>query len=109
MAERWTTSSNSATFRQKSSPLVSAHFANEYDNYLMKLAQKNKSLKQLRQKDEHQVQMESREQGFSVYINGANSLSKPSRHQKQRKAKTADPKQEDSESTDNADIEKYGR
>ena len=53
----------------------------------------HRSLKELRRKDKEVIALESREQGFSVYINGANSkslsLSKQDVCHQQRKAKTA--------------------
>ena len=39
-------------------------------------------LKELRKKDSHQVELEKREQGFSLYLNGAN-LSHHHRHDSQ--------------------------
>ena len=45
-------------------------------------------MKKLKEKDEHQVELEKREQGFSLYINGAN---RESRNQPtSRTTKTAD-------------------
>lgn len=43
-----------------------------YDEYLWLLQQRNRLLKKLKTKDEQQVELEKREQGFSLYINGAN-------------------------------------
>ncbi|XP_028395506.1 LOW QUALITY PROTEIN: protein KIAA0556-like [Dendronephthya gigantea] len=43
-----------------------------YDEYLWLLQKRNRLLKRLKTKDEQQVALEKKEQGFSVYINGAN-------------------------------------
>ncbi|CAB4005620.1 Hypothetical predicted protein [Paramuricea clavata] len=43
-----------------------------YDEYLWLLQKRNRLLKRLKTKGEEQVELEKREQGFSVYINGAN-------------------------------------
>ena len=51
-------------------------------------------LKKLKAKDKKQKDLEKREQGFSLYLNGANvdlKLGKPE-HKSARKAKTADGK-----------------
>ncbi|XP_062508912.1 katanin-interacting protein-like isoform X2 [Corticium candelabrum] len=44
-----------------------------YVEYLMHLQDRNRMLKQLRKKDEQQIELERKEQGFSVYVNGANN------------------------------------
>lgn len=36
----------------------------------------NRLLKKLRQKDSHQVELEKKEQGFTLYLNGANLSSR---------------------------------
>ncbi|XP_022092559.1 protein KIAA0556-like isoform X2 [Acanthaster planci] len=43
-----------------------------YDKYLLFLQRKNRVLKKLKAKDDRQIQLEQKEQGFSLYVNGAN-------------------------------------
>ena len=45
----------------------------DYNDYLIMLQQKNRSMKKMRAKDPQQVEMERRERGFSVYLNGENA------------------------------------
>ena len=40
-------------------------------------------LKKLREKDSHQIELEKREQGFALYLNGANLSHRSSRHHPQ--------------------------
>ncbi|XP_070580044.1 protein KATNIP homolog isoform X2 [Ptychodera flava] len=47
-----------------------------YDEYLFLLQQKNRLIKKLQQKDEKQIEIEKREQGFALYLNGANTGSR---------------------------------
>lgn len=44
----------------------------EYEEYLMLLQQRNRLLKELKKKDDQQIELEKKEQGFSIYVNGAN-------------------------------------
>ncbi|XP_063573300.1 katanin-interacting protein isoform X15 [Pongo abelii] len=53
-------------------------FAEKHDEYLILLQQRNRILKHLKSKDPVQLRLEHLEQGFSVYINGANSELKSS-------------------------------
>lgn len=46
-------------------------------------------LKTLKEKDEKQLDLERKEQGFSLYLNGANVGLHLSGHHKSRKTKTA--------------------
>ncbi|KAM5131725.1 katanin-interacting protein isoform 2-T2 [Callospermophilus lateralis] len=48
-------------------------FDERHDEYLILLQQRNRILRQLRAKDPVQLRLEHLEQGFSVYVNGANS------------------------------------
>ncbi|KAM3916588.1 katanin-interacting protein isoform 1-T1 [Leptodactylus fuscus] len=48
-------------------------FDNKHDEYLIYLQQKNRTLNSYRAKDPTQVKLEHLEQGFSLYINGANA------------------------------------
>ncbi|XP_075420768.1 katanin-interacting protein isoform X1 [Tenrec ecaudatus] len=48
-------------------------FDEKHDEYLILLQQRNRILKHLRSKDPLQLRLEHLEQGFSVYVNGANS------------------------------------
>ncbi|XP_036388651.1 katanin-interacting protein isoform X1 [Megalops cyprinoides] len=43
------------------------------DEYLIALQQKNRILKRLKTKDPKEIELERLEQGFSIYVNGANS------------------------------------
>ncbi|XP_063510295.1 katanin-interacting protein isoform X13 [Pongo pygmaeus] len=53
-------------------------FAEKHDEYLILLQQRNRILKHLKSKDPVQLRLEHLEQGFSVYVNGANSELKSS-------------------------------
>ncbi|XP_023414639.2 katanin-interacting protein isoform X7 [Loxodonta africana] len=53
-------------------------FDEKHDEYLILLQQRNRILKHLKTKDPVQLRLEHLEQGFSVYINGANSELKTS-------------------------------
>ncbi|XP_067672341.1 katanin-interacting protein-like isoform X2 [Haliotis asinina] len=44
-----------------------------HEEYLMLLQEKNRLIKKLRQKNSRQIQMERKEQGFALYVNGANA------------------------------------
>ncbi|KAM6299190.1 katanin-interacting protein [Aegotheles albertisi] len=48
-------------------------FDEKHDEYLISLQQRNRILQRFRRKDPTQIKMEQLEQGFSLYINGANS------------------------------------
>ncbi|XP_045428482.1 katanin-interacting protein isoform X3 [Pipistrellus kuhlii] len=48
-------------------------FDEKHDEYLILLQQRNRILKHLKAKDPVQLRLEHLEQGFSVYVNGANS------------------------------------
>ncbi|XP_045051269.2 katanin-interacting protein isoform X3 [Desmodus rotundus] len=53
-------------------------FDEKHDEYLILLQQRNRILKHLQTKDPVQLRLEHLEQGFSVYVNGANSRVKTS-------------------------------
>nr|XP_012806575.2 katanin-interacting protein isoform X3 [Jaculus jaculus] len=53
-------------------------FDEKHDEYLILLQQRNRILKHLKAKDPLQLRLEHLEQGFSVYVNGANSELKTS-------------------------------
>ncbi|KAL6046469.1 hypothetical protein STEG23_021430, partial [Scotinomys teguina] len=53
-------------------------FDEKHDEYLILLQQRNRLLKHLKAKDPVQLRLEHLEQGFSVYVNGANSELKAS-------------------------------
>uniref|UniRef100_A0AC11ETA9 Katanin interacting protein n=1 Tax=Ovis aries TaxID=9940 RepID=A0AC11ETA9_SHEEP len=53
-------------------------FDEKHDEYLILLQQRNRILKHLKTKDPVQLRLEHLEQGFSVYVNGANSELKAS-------------------------------
>nr|XP_025866845.1 protein KIAA0556 homolog isoform X1 [Vulpes vulpes] len=53
-------------------------FDEKHDEYLILLQQRNRILKHLKTKDPMQLRLEHLEQGFSVYVNGANSELKTS-------------------------------
>ncbi|XP_075574514.1 katanin-interacting protein isoform X2 [Pelecanus crispus] len=48
-------------------------FDEKHDEYLISLQQKNRVLGRLKRKDPIQIKLEQLEQGFSLYLNGANS------------------------------------
>ncbi|XP_027738603.1 protein KIAA0556 homolog isoform X1 [Empidonax traillii] len=48
-------------------------FDEKHDEYLISLQQRNRLLERLRRKDPVQIRLEQLEQGFSLYVNGANS------------------------------------
>ncbi|XP_068100739.1 katanin-interacting protein isoform X2 [Hyperolius riggenbachi] len=48
-------------------------FDGKHDEYLVNLQQKNRALNYFKIKDPSQVKLENLEQGFSIYINGANA------------------------------------
>ncbi|XP_061455578.1 katanin-interacting protein isoform X2 [Rhineura floridana] len=55
-------------------------FDEKHDEHIVFLQQRNRILKQLRRKDPMQIKLEQLEQGFTLYVNGANS--EPSNHRK---------------------------
>ncbi|XP_069503122.1 katanin-interacting protein [Ambystoma mexicanum] len=62
--------------RKMSAPLdqgIDVDFDEKHDEYIVLLQQRNRVLKQLNSKDLMQVELERLEQGFSLYLNGANS------------------------------------
>lgn len=62
--------------------------AEAYEEYLLLLQQRNRLLSKLKEKDEKQLELERKEQGFSLYLNGANVGLQLS-GQKSRQTKTA--------------------
>ncbi|XP_051632830.1 katanin-interacting protein isoform X4 [Manacus candei] len=48
-------------------------FDEKHDEYLISLQQRNRLLERLKRKDPVQIRLEQLEQGFSLYVNGANS------------------------------------
>ncbi|XP_051789759.1 katanin-interacting protein [Erpetoichthys calabaricus] len=52
---------------------VAAQIEEKYDDYLIELQHRNRILKKLKTKNPKQIELERLEQGFSVYVNGANS------------------------------------
>ncbi|XP_048575764.1 katanin-interacting protein [Nematostella vectensis] len=68
-----------------------------YEEYLLLLQQRNRLLKRLKEKDEQQIEIEKKEQGFSIYVNGANTgivgppvTASPKSRCTSRQTKTAD-------------------
>ncbi|XP_071797253.1 katanin-interacting protein-like isoform X3 [Asterias amurensis] len=55
------------------SPPVKEEIPDKYDEYLLLLQQKNRVLKKMKAKDDKQIELEQKEQGFSLYVNGANT------------------------------------
>ncbi|XP_025963491.2 katanin-interacting protein isoform X2 [Dromaius novaehollandiae] len=49
------------------------YFDEKHDEYLISLQQRNRILRQLKRKDPIQIRLEQLEQGFCLYLNGANS------------------------------------
>ncbi|KAM4024927.1 katanin-interacting protein isoform 2-T2 [Anomaloglossus baeobatrachus] len=71
-------------------------FDEKHDEYLIYLQQKNRALNSFRVKDPTQVKLEHLEQGFSLYINGANAdLKKPYSTQDLARAGLKTPKVKD--------------
>ncbi|XP_029102518.1 protein KIAA0556 isoform X2 [Scleropages formosus] len=59
---------------------VPADIGEKLDEYLIAVQQKNRILRRLRAKSLREIELERLEQGFSIYVNGANAeCSKPSR------------------------------
>ncbi|XP_066496415.1 katanin-interacting protein isoform X2 [Tiliqua scincoides] len=56
-------------------------FDEKHDEHIVLLQQKNRLLKQLRRKDPMQIKLEQLEEGFILYVNGANS-ERTSHHKK---------------------------
>ncbi|KAK7112200.1 hypothetical protein V1264_011687 [Littorina saxatilis] len=54
-------------------PAVKEEILPQYEEYLVLLQERNRLLKRLRRKDRKQIQVERKEKGFSIYVNGANS------------------------------------
>ncbi|NXT02838.1 K0556 protein, partial [Jacana jacana] len=54
-------------------------FDEKHDEYLISLQQRNRLLRRLKRKDPVQIKLEQLEQGFSLYLNGANSESRSDR------------------------------
>ncbi|XP_078414458.1 katanin-interacting protein isoform X1 [Cetorhinus maximus] len=67
-------------------------FDEKHDQYLILLQYRNRILKKLKAKDPKKIQLERLEQGFSIYVNGANSeLKKQPRFEAtSRSVRTAD-------------------
>ncbi|RMX37150.1 hypothetical protein pdam_00023677, partial [Pocillopora damicornis] len=66
----------------------------EYEEYLLLLQQRNRILKKLKEKNEQEIELEKKEQGFSIYVNGANvelgqAYSRAKSRSSSRHAKTA--------------------
>lgn len=66
----------------------------EYEEYLLLLQQRNRLLKKLKEKNEQEIELEKKEQGFSIYVNGANvelgqAYSRAKSRSSSRHAKTA--------------------
>ncbi|XP_068276229.1 katanin-interacting protein isoform X2 [Nyctibius grandis] len=49
------------------------NFDEKHDEYLISLQQRNRQLRRLKRKDPIQIKLEQLEQGFTLYLNGANS------------------------------------
>ncbi|KAI8487365.1 hypothetical protein Bbelb_348340 [Branchiostoma belcheri] len=67
-----------------------------YEEYLLLLQQRNRLVKKLKQKDDKQIELERREKGFALYVNGANqggrkgkTPSPPKQPKSARRSKTA--------------------
>ncbi|KAK1162836.1 hypothetical protein AOXY_G17805 [Acipenser oxyrinchus oxyrinchus] len=60
---------------------VATEIEEKHDEYLIALQHKNRILKKMKTKDPKQIELECLEQGFSLYVNGANAdlKSKPRR------------------------------
>ncbi|XP_053091605.1 katanin-interacting protein isoform X2 [Pangasianodon hypophthalmus] len=74
----------------------------QLDEYLISLQHRNRTLRKLQVKDPRQVELEQLEQGFCIYINGANSNlanAKGSRRASHRHTHTADAPRRSTEDT----------
>ncbi|KAL5254351.1 hypothetical protein ACHWQZ_G013960 [Mnemiopsis leidyi] len=61
----------------------------QYEQYLNLLSQRNRLMRKLKEKPEDQKALERREQGFTLYVNGANSSSvKPTKSAKTPRRRT---------------------
>ncbi|XP_072535348.1 katanin-interacting protein isoform X2 [Salminus brasiliensis] len=81
------------------------HSAEEHlDEYLINLQHKNRALRKLQIKDPKQSELEQLEQGFTLYINGANAnvakCSRPSRRPAQRYLTNPSPAQRSTHTAD---------
>ncbi|XP_046378417.2 katanin-interacting protein-like isoform X2 [Haliotis rufescens] len=54
-------------------PAVREEIFPHHEEYLMLLQEKNRLIKKLREKNSRQIQIERKEQGFALYVNGANA------------------------------------
>ena len=68
-------------------PILFAPFLNTLSHISFNISLR--LLKKLKEKDEKQLDLERREQGFSIYLNGANVDLQLSGHHRSRKTKTA--------------------
>ena len=60
-----------------------------HEEYLLLLQQRNRLLAKLKEKDEKQLELERKEQGFCLYLNGGNVGLQMSGQRKSRLSKTA--------------------
>ncbi|KAK7501363.1 hypothetical protein BaRGS_00007488, partial [Batillaria attramentaria] len=71
-------------------PAVKEEVLPQYEEYLLLLQERNRLLKRLQRKDQKDVQLERKEKGFSIYMNGANTdLPAPSSGRVRPRVKTA--------------------
>ncbi|KAM8934183.1 katanin-interacting protein [Pelodytes ibericus] len=62
--------------RKENENVVRTDIEEKHDDYLILLQQKNRALNYFKVKDPDQIKLEHLEQGFSLYLNGANSVLK---------------------------------
>ncbi|GAB1610533.1 protein KIAA0556-like, partial [Argonauta hians] len=56
-----------------SAPSVKEHINPQYEHYLLLLQQRNRMLRKLMTKTSQEISLERKEQGFTLYMNGANA------------------------------------
>jgi hypothetical protein len=70
----------------------------DYADYLIKIQERNRVMKKLNEKNPEKLEMEKKEQGFSLYLNGENAKKRkgPVKSDKLRKSTSYDTKQDTS-------------
>ncbi|KAJ7390239.1 hypothetical protein OS493_026751 [Desmophyllum pertusum] len=87
---KWDKSGGKSGKHREEVPSAKEEVRPEYEEYLLLLQQRNRLLKKLKKKNDQQIEMEKKEQGFSIYVNGANvELGRAYSRAKSRHTKTA--------------------
>ncbi|XP_033095303.1 protein KIAA0556-like [Anneissia japonica] len=69
---QWVKDNKHINFHKDEVAAVKVESNPRYDEHLLLLQQRNRLFKKLKEKDEKQIDLERKEQGFAVYVNGAN-------------------------------------